>query len=40
LTIQVVAILRELEIGLIGLDAHEPTLEKVFLHLTDTKVRD
>jgi ABC-2 type transport system ATP-binding protein len=40
LTVRVVEILRELDIGLTGLDAHEPTLEKVFLHLTDTKVRD
>ena len=40
LTLQVVAILRELGIELTGLEAHEPTLEKVFLHLTDTKVRD
>jgi ABC-2 type transport system ATP-binding protein len=40
LTLQVVAILRELGVGLTGLEAHEPSLEKVFLHLTDTKVRD
>ena len=40
LTLQVVALLRELGIELTGLDAAEPTLEKVFLHLTDTQVRD
>jgi ABC-2 type transport system ATP-binding protein len=40
LTVQVVANLRELGVELTGLDAQEPTLEKVFLHLTDTKVRD
>ena len=39
-TLQVVAILRELGVELTALEAHEPTLEKVFLHLTDTKVRD
>jgi ABC-2 type transport system ATP-binding protein len=40
LTLQVVAILREVGIELTGLEPHEPTLEQVFLHLTDTKVRD
>jgi ABC-2 type transport system ATP-binding protein len=40
LTLEVAAILRELGVTLTGLDIHEPTLEKVFLHLTDTKVRD
>jgi ABC-2 type transport system ATP-binding protein len=40
LMIQLVAILRELDIELTGLDAKEPTLEQVFLHLTDTVVRD
>jgi linearmycin/streptolysin S transport system ATP-binding protein len=40
LTLQVVAVLREMGVELTGLEAHEPTLEKVFLHLTDTKVRD
>jgi ABC-2 type transport system ATP-binding protein len=40
LTLKVVAVLRELGIELTGLDPHEPTLEQVFLHLTDTKVRD
>src|SRR5262245_26991371 len=39
-TLQVVAILCELGIELTGLDAREPTLEQVFLHLTDTAVRD
>jgi ABC-2 type transport system ATP-binding protein len=40
LTLRVVAVLRELGIELTGLEPHEPTLEQVFLHLTDTKVRD
>jgi hypothetical protein len=40
LTLQVVALLRELGVELTALDAAEPSLEKVFLHLTDTKVRD
>ena len=40
LTLQTVAALRELGIELTGLDSREPTLEKVFLYLTDTKVRD
>jgi linearmycin/streptolysin S transport system ATP-binding protein len=40
MTLQVVAILRELGIELLGLEAKEPTLEQVFLHLTDTAVRD
>jgi hypothetical protein len=40
LTLQVIAILRELGIELLGLEAKEPTLEQVFLHLTDTAVRD
>jgi ABC-2 type transport system ATP-binding protein len=40
LTLRVVAVLRELAIELTGLEPHEPTLERVFLHLTDTKVRD
>ncbi|HJZ92765.1 MAG TPA: ABC transporter ATP-binding protein [Gemmataceae bacterium] len=40
LTLQLVALLRELGIELLGLDAKEPTLEQVFLHLTDTAVRD
>jgi ABC-2 type transport system ATP-binding protein len=39
-TLQVVALLRELGVELTGLEVREPTLEKVFLHLTDTKVRD
>jgi ABC-2 type transport system ATP-binding protein len=39
-TLQVVAVLRELGVELTGLEPHEPTLENVFLHLTDTKVRD
>src|SRR5262245_15017808 len=40
LTLQVVAILRELGIELLVLEAKESTLEQVFLHLTDTAVRD
>ena len=39
-TLQVIAILCELGIELTGLEAREPTLEQVFLHLTDTAVRD
>ena len=40
LTLQVVAILRELGVELTGLDVQEPTLEKVFLHLTGDRLRD
>jgi len=40
LTVRVVAILRELGVELIDLESQEPTLEKVFLHLTNTTVRD
>jgi ABC-2 type transport system ATP-binding protein len=40
LTVRVVATLRELGVDLTGLEAKEPTLERVFLHLTDTAVRD
>jgi ABC-2 type transport system ATP-binding protein len=40
LTVRVVAILRDLRVELTGLEEKEPTLEKVFLHLTDTTVRD
>jgi ABC-2 type transport system ATP-binding protein len=40
LTLRLVAILRELGIELTGLDRKGPTLEAVFLHLTDTAVRD
>lgn len=40
LTIRVIAILRELGIELTGMETKEPTLEQVFLHLTDTVVRD
>jgi Domain of unknown function (DUF4162) len=39
-TLQVVAILSELRVELTGLEVKEPTLEQVFLHLTDTAVRD
>ena len=40
LTLQIVSFLRELGQELTGLEMNEPTLEKVFLHLTDTAVRD
>ncbi|HEX3147204.1 MAG TPA: ATP-binding cassette domain-containing protein [Gemmataceae bacterium] len=40
LTLHIVSLLRELGQELTGLESNEPTLEKVFLHLTDTKVRD
>jgi ABC-2 type transport system ATP-binding protein len=40
LTIRVIALLRELGIELTGIETKEPTLEQVFLHLTDTVVRD
>jgi ABC-2 type transport system ATP-binding protein len=40
LMIKLVAILRELNIELTGLEVKEPSLEQVFLHLTDTVVRD
>ena len=40
LTIRVIAILRELSIELTAIESKEPTLEQVFLHLTDTVVRD
>jgi linearmycin/streptolysin S transport system ATP-binding protein len=40
LTVRVVAILHELGVELTGMEISEPTLEKVFLHLTDTTVRD
>jgi hypothetical protein len=39
-TVQVVGILCELGIEMTGLEGKEPTLEQVFLHLTDTAVRD
>ena len=40
LTLQVVSILRTMGVELTGLEVKEPTLEQVFLHLTDTVVRD
>jgi ABC-2 type transport system ATP-binding protein len=40
LMLQVVAILRTMGVELTGLEVKEPTLEQVFLHLTDTLVRD
>jgi ABC-2 type transport system ATP-binding protein len=39
-TLQVIEILRELDIELTGLETKEPSLEQVFLRLTDTAVRD
>jgi ABC-2 type transport system ATP-binding protein len=39
-TLRVVAILREMDIELTALSMKEPTLERVFLHLTDAEVRD
>lgn len=39
-TLQIVAALREMNVELTGLAAKEPTLEQVFLHLTDAAVRD
>jgi len=39
-TLRVIEILRELDIELTGLETKEPTLEQVFLRLTDTAVRD
>ena len=38
--LQVVAALRELNVELTGLESHEPTLESVFLHLTERTLRD
>ena len=40
LTVQVVALLRELGIELAGLETREPTLEEVFLDLSDKRLRD
>jgi ABC-2 type transport system ATP-binding protein len=40
LTVQVVVLLRELGVELTGLETREPTLEEVFLDLTDKKLRD
>ncbi len=40
LTVQVVALLRELGVEMTGLESSEPNLEQVFLHLTDVAVRD
>jgi ABC-2 type transport system ATP-binding protein len=39
-TLRIVELLRELNVELIGLESRSPTLEQVFLHLTDTAVRD
>jgi ABC-2 type transport system ATP-binding protein len=39
-TLRIVAVLREMNVALTGLEAKEPTLEQVFLHLTDAAVRD
>ncbi|HVK11700.1 MAG TPA: ABC transporter ATP-binding protein [Gemmataceae bacterium] len=40
LTVRVVALLREAGVELTGLESREPTLEEVFLDLTDKKLRD
>jgi ABC-2 type transport system ATP-binding protein len=40
LTVQMVALLRELGVELTGLETREPTLEEVFLDLTDKTLRD
>ena len=39
-TLRIVELLRELNVELTGLETKSPTLEQVFLHLTDTAVRD
>jgi ABC-2 type transport system ATP-binding protein len=39
-TLRIIAVLREMNVALTGLEAKEPTLEQVFLHLTDAAVRD
>jgi ABC-2 type transport system ATP-binding protein len=39
-TLRIVELLRELDVGLTGLEPKAPTLEQVFLHLTDRAVRD
>jgi ABC-2 type transport system ATP-binding protein len=39
-TLRIIAVLREMNVALTGLDVKEPTLEQVFLHLTDAAVRD
>jgi len=33
-------VLRELDVAIAGFEARDPTLEQVFLHLTETKLRD
>jgi ABC-2 type transport system ATP-binding protein len=38
--LEVVRILRELDVELVGLETHEPNLERVFLHLTERTLRD
>ncbi len=38
--LRIVALLREMNVELTGLEVKEPTLEQVFLHLTDAAVRD
>ncbi len=38
--LQVVALLRHLDIELTGLQTQEPNLERVFLHLTERTLRD
>lgn len=39
-TLRLIALLRELNIELLDLESNEPSLEQVFLHLTDKAVRD
>jgi ABC-2 type transport system ATP-binding protein len=39
-TLRIVELLRELDVELTGLESKPPTLEQIFLHLTDTAVRD
>jgi ABC-2 type transport system ATP-binding protein len=38
--LEVVRILRELDVELVGLETYEPNLERVFLHLTERTLRD
>jgi ABC-2 type transport system ATP-binding protein len=38
--LQVVSLLRQLDVELTGLETHEPNLERVFLHLTERTLRD
>ncbi len=38
--LRIVALLHEMKVELTGLEVQEPTLEQVFLHLTNAAVRD